>query len=84
MDSLWETRERSLQTDGRPTRSMAGHREILEAIRVKDPVKAREAMLEHLEAIEHNILKPAESERKEAVGGAVGELTPSGMGRKGT
>lgn len=60
MDSLRETRERSLQTDGRPTRSMAGHREILEAIRVKDPVKAREAMLAHLEAIEHNILRPQE------------------------
>ena len=65
VDSLRETRERSLQTDGRPARSMAGHREILEAIRAKDPAKAREAMLEHLEAIEHNILKPTESRRRE-------------------
>ncbi len=63
VDSLRETRERSLQTDGRPARSLAGHRKILEAIRMKDPAKAREAMLEHLETIEHNILKPQEGHR---------------------
>jgi GntR family transcriptional repressor for pyruvate dehydrogenase complex len=59
VDTLRETRERSLQTRGRPARSLAGHRAILEAIRSKDPAKARQAMLEHLDAIEHNILKPA-------------------------
>jgi DNA-binding FadR family transcriptional regulator len=58
VDSLREARERSLQTDGRPARSLAGHREILEAIRTRDPAKARRVMLKHLEAIEHNILKP--------------------------
>lgn len=63
VDSLRETRERSLQTDGRPARSLAGHRKILEAIRSKNPVRARGAMLEHLEAIEHNILKPQEGPR---------------------
>jgi GntR family transcriptional repressor for pyruvate dehydrogenase complex len=57
VQSLRETRERSLQTDGRPARSLAGHRKILKAIRAKDPGKARKAMLEHLEAIERNILR---------------------------
>ncbi|MFQ5882447.1 MAG: FadR/GntR family transcriptional regulator [Candidatus Methylomirabilales bacterium] len=64
VDSLRETRERSLQPRGRAARSLSGHREILEAIRAKDPVKAREAMLEHLETIEHNVLKSPEENRK--------------------
>lgn len=58
VDSLRETRVRSLRSQGRPARSLAGHREILEAIRRKDPKRAREAMLHHLETIEHNVLKP--------------------------
>lgn len=58
VDNLRETRERSLQTKGRPPRSLAGHREILEAIQRKDAEKAREAMLKHLETIEHNVLRP--------------------------
>lgn len=57
VDRLHETRERSLQTQGRPARSLAGHREILHAIQSKNPAKAREAMLDHLETIEHNVLK---------------------------
>lgn len=70
MDSLRETRERSLHTDGRPTRSLAGHQKILEAIRAKNPAGARRAMLEHLRAIEQNVLKPTEGEleRKEERG----------------
>lgn len=64
VDSLRETRERSLQIHGRPARSLAGHREILKAIRAKDPAKARHAMLEHLMAIERNVLKPARRERE--------------------
>lgn len=72
VDSLRETRERSLQTHGRPARSLAGHREILEAIRSRDPAMAREAMLKHLDAIEQNIiLKPAESVGKEEDGRSV-------------
>jgi len=65
MDSLRETRERSLQTDGRPARSLAGHRQILAAIREQDPESARKAMLHHLETIEHNVLQlPAEAADK--------------------
>jgi len=57
VDSLHETRERSLHAQGRPARSLAGHREILKAVRAKHPVRARQAMLKHLIAIERNILK---------------------------
>ena len=66
VDRLHETRERFLQTEGRPARSLAGHQEILRAIQSKDPAKAREAMLNHLETIEHNVLKsPYDSLSKE-------------------
>jgi GntR family transcriptional regulator, transcriptional repressor for pyruvate dehydrogenase complex len=61
VDSLLETRERSLHVHGRPARSLAGHREILEAIRSKNPSEARNAMLSHLIAIEQNILNPSNS-----------------------
>jgi GntR family transcriptional regulator, transcriptional repressor for pyruvate dehydrogenase complex len=60
VDSLRETRERSLQTHGRRARSLAGHRKILDAIRAKNPAKARRAMLEHLTAIERNVLNSTE------------------------
>jgi GntR family transcriptional regulator, transcriptional repressor for pyruvate dehydrogenase complex len=61
VDSLRETRERSLQTHGRRARSLAGHRKILDAIRAENPAKARRAMLEHLTAIERNVLKSTEA-----------------------
>ena len=64
VESLREVRERSLQTNGRPARSLAGHREILKAIRARDPAEARKAMLEHLEAIEQNIMRLRGKERK--------------------
>jgi GntR family transcriptional repressor for pyruvate dehydrogenase complex len=64
VDTLREARERSLQTDGRPARSLAGHQRILQALRARDPSKARRAMLAHLEAIEHNILKPRSTEKR--------------------
>lgn len=57
VDNLREVRERSLQAHGRPARSLAGHQKILQAIRARDPAKARQAMLGHLDAIEHNILE---------------------------
>lgn len=68
VDSLREARERSLQSHGRPARSLAGHREILDAIRARDPAKARKAMLKHLEAIERNILKPQGSQSRGEAG----------------
>jgi len=58
VDSLYETRERSLTVGGRPARSLQGHHEILGAIRARDAAKARQAMLAHLRAIEENVLPP--------------------------
>lgn len=59
VDSLRETRERSLQVNGRPARSLRGHREILQAISSRDPARARLAMQKHLESIEGNVLTSA-------------------------
>ncbi len=77
VDSLRETRERSLNTPGRPARSLAGHREILKAIRAKDPVGARRAMRKHLTAIERNVLRSARAERKEGDQGRSSEVSHS-------
>lgn len=78
VQSLRETRERSLQTDGRPARSLAGHRKILKAIRAGDPGKARKAMLEHLEAIERNLLRLRSKERN-----GKGRKSPGRLSRAG-
>jgi GntR family transcriptional repressor for pyruvate dehydrogenase complex len=56
MDLLRETRERSLQVEGRPERSMADHREILDAIKRQDPAGAGVAMRQHIEAVEKMVL----------------------------
>jgi GntR family transcriptional repressor for pyruvate dehydrogenase complex len=52
MDLLRGTRERSLQSEGRPQKSLAGHRRILAAIRKRDPVAAQAAMRHHIEEVE--------------------------------
>lgn len=57
VDALRETRERSLHAPGRPMRSLAGHRTILDAVRARQPGRARIAMLRHLQEIERNILR---------------------------
>lgn len=57
VDSLRETRERSLHAPGRPARSLTGHRKILDAIRARNPGRARLAMLHHLREIERNIVR---------------------------
>ena len=56
MDLLRETRARSLQTKGRPQKSVAGHRRILTAIRQRDASAAEADMRHHLEEIEHLVL----------------------------
>jgi GntR family transcriptional repressor for pyruvate dehydrogenase complex len=56
MDLLRETRERSLQVQGRPERSMADHRDILDAIRRQDAAGAEAAMRRHIEAVEKMVL----------------------------
>jgi GntR family transcriptional regulator, transcriptional repressor for pyruvate dehydrogenase complex len=52
MDLLTQSREESLHTPGRPTRSHEDHRRILEAIRRRDEVASHRAMLDHLIAVE--------------------------------
>jgi GntR family transcriptional repressor for pyruvate dehydrogenase complex len=56
MDLLRETRSRSLQSEGRPQRSMAGHRRILNAIRRGDPQAAEAAMRQHIRDVEKIVL----------------------------
>jgi GntR family transcriptional repressor for pyruvate dehydrogenase complex len=52
MDLLTQSREESLNTPGRPTRSHEDHKRVLTAIAGRDVDGARRAMLEHIEAVE--------------------------------
>ncbi len=52
MDLLAQSREESLQTPGRATRSHQDHQRILDSIRKRDEVGAQRAMLNHLIAVE--------------------------------
>jgi GntR family transcriptional repressor for pyruvate dehydrogenase complex len=56
MDLLRETRERTLQVEGRPQKSLAGHRLILSAIKRHDPEGAKAAMRRHIEDVEKMVL----------------------------
>ena len=57
MDTLHETREKSLQTGGRLHKSLAGHRRILAALKHRDPAASEKAMRQHLEEIEAIVLR---------------------------
>lgn len=56
MDLLRETRERTLQVEGRPQKSLAGHRLILSAIKRHDQEGAKAAMRRHIEDVEEMVL----------------------------
>jgi GntR family transcriptional repressor for pyruvate dehydrogenase complex len=56
MDMLRETRTRSLQIEGRPQKSFAGHRRILAAIKRGDAEGAELAMRQHIEDVEKMVL----------------------------
>jgi GntR family transcriptional regulator, transcriptional repressor for pyruvate dehydrogenase complex len=56
MDMLRETRTRSLQTEGRPQKSFAGHRRILAAIKRGNAEAAELAMRQHIEDVEKMVL----------------------------
>ena len=56
MDLLRDTRERSLQLEGRPQKSLAGHRRILAAIKRHDAEAAEAAMRRHIEDIEKIVI----------------------------
>jgi len=57
MDLLRETRERSLQVEGRPQKSLAGHRRILAALKRGDATAAEAEMRRHLQEIEKIVLQ---------------------------
>jgi GntR family transcriptional regulator, transcriptional repressor for pyruvate dehydrogenase complex len=59
MDVLRESREQSLQVEGRRERSLAGHRRIFNAIKRHDAAAAETAMRQHIEEIEAILLKKA-------------------------
>ncbi len=56
MDLLRETRERSLQVEGRAQKSLAGHRRILAAIKRHDAEAAKSAMRRHIEDVVEIVL----------------------------
>ena len=55
MDLLVESRDKYLQVEGRPEKSLARHREVLNAIRSGDKDLAARVMSEHLEDIEASL-----------------------------
>ena len=57
MDLLRETRERSLQVEGRQEKSLAGHRRILAALKREDAAAAEAAMRRHLQEMETIVLQ---------------------------
>ncbi len=57
MDLLRDTREQSLQTEGRQERSLAGHHRILNALKRHDGRAAETAMRQHLQQIERIVRK---------------------------
>jgi len=56
MDLLRDTRERSLQVEGRAQKSLAGHKRILAAIKRHDAEAAKAAMRRHIEDVEEIVL----------------------------
>jgi GntR family transcriptional repressor for pyruvate dehydrogenase complex len=65
VDLLTQSREESLQTPGRPTRSQQDHERILAAIRGRHSEAARRAMLDHLVAVEGLVMgRRAEDDKK--------------------
>jgi GntR family transcriptional regulator, transcriptional repressor for pyruvate dehydrogenase complex len=55
MDLLRETRSRSLQSEGRPQKSLAGHKKILSAIKRRDGEGAESAMRQHIRDVEQMV-----------------------------
>jgi GntR family transcriptional repressor for pyruvate dehydrogenase complex len=52
MDAIEESRDRSLQVEGRPEKSLSYHRDVLNALKARNRELAAKAMREHLEDIE--------------------------------
>ncbi len=56
MDLLRETRERTLQVEGRAQKSLAGHKQILASIKRHDAAAAEAAMRRHIHDVEQIVL----------------------------
>jgi len=56
MDLLTQGREEALNTPGRPARSHEDHRRVLAAVAARDERRARQAMLDHIQAVEMLVL----------------------------
>lgn len=56
MEILSHSREESLQTADRRRASIESHRKILSAIEQHDKLRAKEAMFQHIERVEENVL----------------------------
>jgi len=63
IDLLAQSREESLSTPGRPERSHQDHQRVLAAIARRDEAGARQAMLDHLVAVEGLVLGTASRRR---------------------
>jgi len=61
MDLLRDSRERSLQVEGRQQKSVAGHRRILSAIKRHDSDAAKVAMRRHIEDVQEIVLSKVTS-----------------------
>jgi GntR family transcriptional regulator, transcriptional repressor for pyruvate dehydrogenase complex len=81
VEILKPIREKSLQTPGRAHKSLASHREILVAIERHDPALARQAMQQHIQAVEQNVLAPPAPTRRRRR--SVGERRPTARGKGG-
>ncbi len=55
LDLLEKSRQDSLRIPGRAVASLDQHEEIADAIEKRDPERAKQAMLEHLDAVEQSI-----------------------------
>jgi GntR family transcriptional repressor for pyruvate dehydrogenase complex len=71
MDLLTQSREESLHTPGRPTRSHGDHVRILEAIRRRDEMGAHRAVLDHLIEVEKLVMGPQGDQARGPSGTAV-------------
>lgn len=57
MNFFLESRDNFLQVEGRPGKSIQRHRELLDAIKAREPEKAAQAMREHLIDIENSLFE---------------------------
>jgi GntR family transcriptional repressor for pyruvate dehydrogenase complex len=62
VDILSQSRKQSLQTPGRARRSLASHREILDAIEKHEPERARVAMQQHIAEVEKDVFTEMQSD----------------------